>query len=164
MFRNAAGRLADAAPGWLVETVRIRPAPPRWWPMLRTALAVVTPLLVGLAMGRIALGLLPAMGAMGTALADQGGSYRARVVRMGATALGGTVGFLLGAVARGTGWWAVAVTVAVAVLSALVSTTGAAGSSAGLQLLVMTVLGTGVPLGPPVAGALLFLVGAGWAL
>lgn len=164
VFRNAAGRLADAAPGWLVETVRIRPAPPRWWPMLRTALAVVTPLLAGLALGRIALGLLPAMGAMGTALADQGGSYRARVVRMGATALGGAAGFLLGAVARGTGWWAVAVTVAVAVLSALVSTTGAAGSSAGLQLLVMTVLGTGVPLGPPVAGALLFLIGAGWAL
>ncbi|MER7209754.1 FUSC family protein [Streptosporangium sp. NPDC020072] len=144
--------------------MRIRPAAPRPWPMLRTALAVVAPLLAGLAMGRIALGLLPAMGAMGTALADQGGSYRARVVRMGATALGGAAGFLVGAAARETGWWAVLVTVAVAVLSALVSTTGAAGSSAGLQLLVMTVLGTGVPLGPPGAGTLLFLLGSAWAL
>ncbi|MEU1729909.1 FUSC family protein [Streptosporangium sp. NPDC020145] len=144
--------------------MRIRPAAPRPWPMLRTALAVVAPLLAGLAVGRIALGLLPAMGAMGTALADQGGSYRARVVRMGATALGGAAGFLVGAAARETGWWAVLVTVAVAVLSALVSTTGAAGSSAGLQLLVMTVLGTGVPLGPPGAGTLLFLLGSAWAL
>ncbi|MFF4417845.1 FUSC family protein [Streptosporangium sp. NPDC001559] len=144
--------------------MRIRPAAPRRWPMLRTALAVVVPLLAGLAMGRITLGLLPAMGAMGTALADQGGSYRARVVRMGAAALGGAVGFLVGAAARETGWWAVLVTVVVAVLSALISTTGAAGSSAGLQLLVMTVLGTGVPLGPPGAGTLLFLLGSVWAL
>ncbi|MEV7008564.1 FUSC family protein [Streptosporangium sp. NPDC051022] len=165
LFRRAAGRLADAAPGWLVETVRPAPAAPRWWPMLRMALAVVTPLLAGLAAGRISLGILPSMGAMGTALADRGGSYRIRIIRMGATGLAGALGYLAGALVRGHGWWVVLVVVALSVVSALISTAGATGSTAGLQLLVMTVLGTGIPLpGPPGTNTLMFLLGVVWAL
>ncbi|GAA3070981.1 FUSC family protein [Streptosporangium carneum] len=165
LFRRAAGTLADAAPGWLVETVRVAPAAPQWWPMLRMALAVVAPLLAALAAGRIELGLLPSMGAMGTALADRGGAYRARIIRMGAAGLAGALGYLVGAAFRGHGWMTVLVLVAAAVVSALISTTGAAGSTAGLQLLVMTVLGGGIPLpGPPGTNTVMFLIGVAWAL
>lgn len=165
VFRRAAGRLTDAAPGWLVEAVRPAPAALRWEPMLRMAVAVTTPLLVGLAAGQIALGLLPAMGAMSTAMADRGGSYRARIILMSSAGSAGALGYLTGALTRGHGWWTVLAVVAVSLVSALLSTGGGAGSAAGLQLLVMTVLGTGIPLpGPPGPHALMFLLGALWAL
>ncbi|GAA3508326.1 putative membrane protein YccC [Streptosporangium album] len=164
-FRKVADRLTDVAPGWLVEVVRPAPAALRWEPMLRMAVVVTTPLLVGLAAGRIALGILPAMGAMATSMADRGGSYRARTIVMGAAGLAGAVGYAVGALARGHGWWTVLVVVAVSVVSALISAGGAAGSAAGLQLLVMTVLGLGMPLsGPPDINALSFLLGVLTAL
>ncbi|WP_433256832.1 FUSC family protein [Streptosporangium sp. CA-135522] len=165
LFRRAADRLTDAAPGWLVETVRPAPAALRWEPMLRMAIGIVTPLLVGLAAGQLALGLLPAIGVMSIALADRGGSYRARIILMGAAGSAGALGYLTGAVARGHGWWTVLVVVAVSVVSVFVSTGGAAGSAAGLQLLVMTVLGTGMALpGSPGLNTLKFVSGALWAV
>lgn len=165
VFRRAADRLTDAAPGWLLEAVRPAPAALRWGPMLRMAVGVTTPLLVGLAAGQIALGLLPSMGVMSTAMADRGGSYRARIILMCAAGSAGALGYLTGALVRGDGWWTVLVVTAVSALSALISTAGAAGSAAGLQLLVMTVLGTGIPVpGPPGPNTLKFLLGAVWAL
>ncbi|MEU3164746.1 FUSC family protein [Streptosporangium sp. NPDC006930] len=165
LFRRTADRLTDAAPGWLVETVRPVPAPLRWWPMLRMAVAVTGPLLVALVSGNVVAGLLPAMGAMNAGLADRGGSYLVRIARMGAAGAAGALGYLIGAAAHGHGWWAVPVVVAVAVLSALVSTSGATGSTAGLQLLVMTVIAIGVKLpGAPGANALAFLLGALWVI
>jgi uncharacterized membrane protein YccC len=165
LFRRPADRLADVAPGWLVEAVRPVPARPRWGAMLRVAAAVTGPLIVGLAAGRITMGLLPSMGAMAAALADRGGSYRARVIRMASAASGGAIGYVVGHSVRGLGWWTVLVVMLVSVVSALVSTSGAAGSLCGLQLLVMTVLGIGVPYPlTPVAGALAYLAGALWAL
>ncbi|MDH2426282.1 FUSC family protein [Sphaerisporangium sp. TRM90804] len=165
-FRRPDGhRLADVAPGWLVETVRPAPGRPRRGAMARTAVAVTTPLIIGLATGLVAHAVLPAMGAMSSSLADRGGSYRARAIRMGAAALGGAAGYAAGHAARGLGWWTVPIVVAMAVLSALVSTAGAAGSLGGLQLLVMTVLGVGSPLpSSALPGALLYLAGALWAV
>ncbi|WP_214417167.1 FUSC family protein [Sphaerisporangium fuscum] len=165
LFRRPAHRLADAAPGWLVETVRPVPARPDRAAMLRVAASITGPLLAGLAAGGITLGLLPSMGAMAAALADRGGSYRTRVLRMGAAGLGGATGFVIGHSFYGAGWWGVVVVVLVSVLSALVSTGGAVGSLYGLQLLVMTVIGIGVPFreSPP-AGALAVLIGALWAV
>lgn len=164
-FRRVADRLTDAAPGWLVETVRPAPAALRWGPMLRMAVVVTAPLLMGLAAGRISLGILPAMGAMATSMADRGGSYRARIIMMSAAGLAGALGYAVGALARGHGWWTVLVVVAVSVVSALISAAGAAGSAAGLQLLVMIILGTGIPLpGPPALNALSFLLGTLLAL
>ncbi|MFJ2033850.1 FUSC family protein [Streptosporangium sp. NPDC087985] len=165
VFRRVADRLTDAAPGWLVETVRPAPATLRWEPMLRTAVVVITPLLVGLAAGQIALGILPAMGAMATSMADRGGSYRNRIIVMSAAGVGGALGYAAGATARGHGWWTVLVVVAVSVVAALISTGGAAGSAGGLQLLVMTVLGTGMSMrGSPAMNTLSFLLGVLLAL
>ncbi|WP_436757789.1 FUSC family protein [Streptosporangium sp. V21-05] len=165
LFRRAAGRLTDAAPGWLVETVRPAPASPRWWPMLRMAVAVTVPLLLGFVSGNVAAGLLPAMGAMNAGMADRGGPYRVRIVLMGAAGAAGALGYLVGSAVRGHGWWIVPVMVAVAVVSALVSTGGATGSAAGLQLLVMTVIATGIGLpGASEANALAFLLGVLWVI
>ncbi|MFC4536526.1 FUSC family protein [Sphaerisporangium dianthi] len=165
LSRHPADRLAGAAPGWLVETVRPAPARPDWTAMARCAASITGPLLAGLAAGRITLGLLPAMGAMAAALADRGGSYRARAIRIACAAAGGSAGYVIGHSVRGLGWWTVPVIVAVSVLSALVSVSGAAGSLGGLQLLVMTVLGMGVSFTEgPVAGAAAYAAGAAWAL
>ncbi|WP_184982249.1 FUSC family protein [Sphaerisporangium rubeum] len=164
-LRLHAGRLADAAPGWLVETVRPLPGRLRWSAMPRTAVAVAGPLVAAMLAGRLTLGLLPAMGAMAACLADRGGSYRARAARMSGAALGGAAGYLVGDALRGAGWWLVPAVVVVAAVSALISTTGGAGSLAGLQILVMTVIGSGVRLSDhPLLGAVAYLGGGTWAL
>ncbi|MGJ6964200.1 FUSC family protein [Streptosporangium sp. G11] len=165
LFRRATDRLSGAAPGWLVETVRPAPAALRWWPMLRMTVAVTVPLLMGSVSGNVVAGLLPAMGAMNAGLADRGGPYRVRITQMGAAGVAGALGYLIGAAVHGHGWWTVSVVVAVSVVSALISTSGATGSRAGLQLLVMTVIATGVRLpGAPSANALAFLLGAIWVI
>src|SRR5689334_3783314 len=117
LFRRAADRLTGAAPGWLVETVRPAPAALRWWPMLRMAVAVTVPLVAGFASGNAVAGLMPAMGAMNAGLADRGGAYRVRIVRMGAAGAAGALGYLVGAAVHGHGWWTVPVVVAVSVVS-----------------------------------------------
>ncbi|MEU4539747.1 FUSC family protein [Streptosporangium sp. NPDC023825] len=165
LFRRAADRLTDAAPGWLVETVRLAPAPLQWWPMLRMAVAVTFPLLLGLATGDVTAGLLPALGAMNAGMADRGGPYRARIVLMGAAGVAGALGYLVGSAVHGHGWWIVPVVVAVSVVSALISTSGATGSAAGLQLLVMTAIASGIGLpGASEANALAFLLGVLWVI
>jgi hypothetical protein len=110
-FRHRIVRLADVAPGWLVETVRPAPGRPHWGAMARTAVAVTGPLVAAMIAGQVTAGLLPAMGAMAASLADRGGSYRSRSVRMGAAALGGAAGYVAGHLTRGLGWWTVAVVV-----------------------------------------------------
>lgn len=165
LFRRPADRLAGAAPGWLVAAVRPAPVRPDWGAMLRVATAVTAPLVAGWAVGRITLGLLPAMGAMAAALSERGGSHRARVIRMASAALGGATGYVIGHSVRGLGWWTILVLVALSVVSALVSTVGAAGSQGGLQLMVMAVLGIGVPYPQPsFIGALYYVAGAALAL
>jgi len=165
LFRRTADRLTDAAPGWLIEAVRPAPAPLRWWPMLRMAVAVTSPLLVAFVSGNLAAGLLPAMGAMNAGLANRGGPYLVRITGMGAAGAAGALGYLIGATVHGHGWWTVPVVVVVAVLSALISTGGATGSRAGLQLLVMTVIAIGVKMpGTPGANALAFLLGVLWVI
>ncbi|MFC4588591.1 FUSC family protein [Sphaerisporangium corydalis] len=166
LFRRPADRLAGAAPGWLRETVRPARARPQWGAMSRVFLAVTTPLVAGWAFGHITLGLLPAMGAMAASLSDRGvSSYRARTFRVVSAGAGGACGYMAGHAARGLGWWTVLVLAAVSVVSALVSTGGASGSLSGLQFMVMTVLGIGVPYPQSAgAGALAYLSGALWAL
>ncbi|GII82553.1 membrane protein [Sphaerisporangium siamense] len=158
-------RLADVAPGWLVEAVRPASARPEWGPMLRMAASVVVPLVVALLTGQLVRGLLPAMGGMAAGLADRGGSYRARLIRVASAGVGGATGYVVGHAMRGAGWWAVAGVALVAVVAALVSTAGDAGSIGSLQLLVMTVIAQGVPFREAGAyGALAYFSGALWAL
>ncbi|WP_067678340.1 hypothetical protein [Nocardia miyunensis] len=62
--RGSRRAVADLAPGWLVEVVRPAPATPPWGRMTVCLIAVVTPLAVAVAAGRLIDGTLPAMGAL----------------------------------------------------------------------------------------------------
>ncbi|QKW23805.1 FUSC family protein [Kitasatospora sp. NA04385] len=77
-------------------------------------------------------------------------------------ALAGALGLLIGAA---TGWWAVPLLGAVGVLCGAISVTGPVASAAAVQLMVLTVLGCGMPVPlPGWAKAACYLAGAGWLL
>ncbi len=157
-------RVRDAvAPAWLIEAVRPRPAPVPVGLMARAALAICVPLAVGFAAHQPALGLLPAMGGLLACVVDIGGPYPARARRVvSASVAGGAAGLVLGGLIHGRGWVTIAVLIAVAGVSVLLSAAGVTG----LQLLVYTSFGTG-PLGalkPWWHAPLLLLAGAAWAM
>jgi uncharacterized membrane protein YccC len=164
---RAAAVRAAIVPDWLAELVRPKPAPLPWPDMIRMALAVCVPLGIGLAVGKITIGLLPALGGLLGTLTDRGGSYLHRVERVSAVGIfGGAAGLAVGSAIHGRGWIAVVALMAVAAVSALMSRLGDVGSQTGLQLLVYASLGIG-PFGaqrPVWHTAVGFLVGVAWAL
>lgn len=163
--RGSRRAIADLAPDWLVEVVRPAPATPPWGRMTLCLIAVVTPLAVAVAAGRLIDGTLPAMGALTAVAADQGGSYRARTLRFAVVAVAGAAGFLAGGYIRGLGWWTVLAITALSLVAALLSGTGGTGSVAGLNLLVTSVVATGMPLvAPPWQNATMFVAGAAWTI
>ena len=158
---------AAIVPDWLYEVVRPKPAPLPWPDMIRSALAVCVPLGTGLAVGKITIGLLPALGGLLGTMADRGGSYLYRVERVSVVGVfGGAAGLAVGSAIHGRGWIAVIALMVMAAVSALLSSLGDIGSQTGLQLLVYASLGIG-PFGaqrPLWHTALGFLVGVVWAL
>jgi uncharacterized membrane protein YccC len=167
-IRTRAAAVADAVvPDWLAELLRPKPAPWPWPDMIRMTLAVTVPLGTAIAIGKITLGLLPALGGLLGTLTDRGGSYLYRVERISAVGVfGGAAGLAIGSAIHGRGWIAVVALMAVAATSALLSSLGDIGSQTGLQLLVYAAIGAG-PFGalrPVWHTALGFLVGVVWAL
>lgn len=63
---------------------------------LRTAVAVGVPLLIGLLVGRTAIGMTIALGALLVSLTDVGGPYRTKATAMGTATLGVAVSALVG--------------------------------------------------------------------
>jgi uncharacterized membrane protein YccC len=167
MSTSAAERRQPQAPGWLIEVARMARGPVPWAGMALAPLAIVVPLAVGLAAGRTVTGVLVAVGGVVAVMADRMGPYSTRVRRIATAGIfGGAAGLLVGTVVNGRGWLAVAVMVAVAGVSALLSSISAIWSTTGLYLLVYAALATG-PLGairpwwqPP----LWLLAGVGWTL
>jgi uncharacterized membrane protein YccC len=164
---RAAAIRAAVVPDWLAELVRPKPAPLPWPDMIRTALAICVPLGVAFGVGKTTIGLLPAVGGLLGSLTDRGGAYLNRVKRISAVGVfGGAAGLAIGSAIHGRGWIAVIALVAVAGVSAVLSTVGDIGSQVGLQLLVYASLGIG-PFGalrPVWYTAAGFLVGVVWAL
>ena len=154
-------------PEWLAEVVRPRPAPVPWPEMIRAALAICVPLSAALALGKGAIGVLPATGGLLGTMADTDGPYLSRVKRVcSAAVFGGAAGLAIGSAVHGHGWLAVVALVVVAGVSGLLSAIGDIGSMTGLQLLVYTSLGIG-PVGalrPVWHTAAGFLAGVAWAL
>src|SRR5260221_1879629 len=159
--------LTEALPGWLTEVVRPRPAPVPWGDMIRAALAIGVPLSVGMALGRLDMGLLPAIGGLLGTVIDTGGPYLVGFERvLTAAVFGGAAGLSVGSVIHGRGWICVVALVVVAGVSAVLSRLGSTGSVTGLQLLIYSSLSIG-PLGalrPWWHTALGFVVGVAWAL
>ena len=125
---------ADAnLPGWLAEMVRPNLDPVPWGAMIRAALALCGPLAVGLTIGNPQRGVLVALGGLLVVVVDRGGPYPARIRRIVTVALvGGGAGLVAGGLIHGRGWITVAVLVAVAGISALLSVAGSTASAAGL--------------------------------
>jgi uncharacterized membrane protein YccC len=163
----ARARRPPRAPDWLADTVRPSAGPVPWGQMGHAALAIAVPMAVGLATGHLTPGVVAGLGAALATMADRGGPYLTRVRRtIVAGTLGGTVGLLVGIAVNGRGWVAVPVMIAVAGVSALLSSVGAVWPVVGMFLLVYTALGTG-PFGalrPWWPTPLWFLAGIGWWL
>lgn len=161
---------------WLAELAKPATGPVPWARMAHAALAVCTPLGLGIALGRPILGLLGGMGGLLAAVVDPGGPYPLRARRIAtAAAAGAAAGLVVGGLIHGRGWLTVVVLVVVAGVSALLSGAGNIPSITGLQLLIFTILATGplgmirpwwVPSAGVMAGALwgILLLAPAWLL
>ncbi|MFD4788698.1 FUSC family protein [Streptomyces sp. NPDC058459] len=148
-------------PDWLVRNLRPQPAPVNWAAVTRAAVAMALPLAIGLAAGRPALGALASMGALNGVIGDTADAYRMRVITIAVPQLTGAVGVILGQLAFGRGWYAVAVVTGVALVSGMISTIGAVASVSGLLLLLNCVVGAGLPLPRPWWLAPVLMTGGG---
>jgi len=152
---------------WARQLVRVAPVPAPWPRMVLAALAVGVPLSVGMAVGHPVQAMLTSMGGVVATLVDRPAPNLLRMRGIATAACFGSVpGLLIGTAVHGRGWVAVVAMVAVAGVSAVVSSISPTGSATGLQLLVFASLGLG-PLGalrPWWATPLWLLVGVGWTL
>lgn len=154
-------------PAWLAHPLRWQRVPVPWGAVLRGALAAGPLLGAGIATGRPEVGVPAALGAMLAGVNDRPGTRRTGIVHVGLPALAGATGLLAGAAYAAVtgGWWALPVLFAVGLVSGAVSMAGPVSSAAGVQLMVTTVIGMGMPLpGAPWFKALCFLAGAAWLL
>ncbi|WP_405832222.1 FUSC family protein [Streptomyces sp. NBC_01176] len=160
-------RLSAAVPPWLAHALRTQRGPVPWSAVVRGALAAGPLLLVAVLSGRTSAGVVAALGAMLAGINDRPGSRRAAVGRLGAPALAGAGGLLVGSYA-GQHVGAVTLTLLLTGLgltAGAVSAVGPVASGAGTQLLVASAIGAGMPLPEPGwQRAILFLGGAGWLL
>ncbi|MFC4499159.1 MULTISPECIES: FUSC family protein [Streptomyces] len=167
MSPRSAVAVRTVLPPWLAHALRTQRGPVPWSAVTRGALAAGPLLLAAVLVDRVGLGVVAAIAAMLAGINDRPGSRRASVRRLGAPALAGAAGILVGTYA-GDHAGAVALTVVLTGLGLLaggMSAIGPVASGAGTQLLVAAAIGAGMPV--PEAGwarALAFLAGAGWLL
>ncbi|MFC8453734.1 FUSC family protein [Kitasatospora sp. NPDC057223] len=163
---GAPAESADRLPGWLAHPLRWQRAPLPRPAMVRGALAMGPLLAVALLTGNHQAGVLAGLGAMFAGINDRPGTRRLGLVQIGGPAAGGAVGLLLGMLlGQVPGWWALVPFFVVALLSGAVSVAGPVSSAAAVQLLVLAIVGGGMPLTlPGWARAGYFLAGAGWLL
>lgn len=149
-------------PAWLTHPLRWQRGPAPWPAILRGALGMGPVLAVGLATGHRSVAIAAGLGAMFATLNDRSGTRRVAALRIAVPALAGSLGFF-GSLAGG--WWALPLLTMVGLVSGAVSVAGPVCSAAAVQLLVLTAVGAGMPLGaPPWVMAGCFLGGAAWPL
>lgn len=159
-----------APPNWLTHPLhgaRGLRGPVPWAAVARGALGVGPVLAAGVAAGQTSAGVTAGLGAMFAHINDRPATRATRLVRIGLPALAGAVGMLTGAW-LGTLWpgaWIALALAAVGLVSGAISAIGPVCSSAGVQLMVVCVVGSGMPAPetPPVRAGLL-LAGAAWVL
>ncbi|MFK0193003.1 FUSC family protein [Kitasatospora sp. NPDC090308] len=152
----------QARPDWLTHPLRWQRGPVPWAATVRGAAGMAVPLGVALAAGRPAEGVLAGLGAMFAGVNDRPAGRRTGAVQQAVPAFAGALGLLVGAAG---GWWAVPLLGAVGVLCGAISVAGPVASAAAVQLMVLTVLGCGLPVPlPGWARAGCYLAGAAWLL
>lgn len=140
---------AAADAHWFLRALAPGRAPIPWAAAGRAALALAGPLAIWVASGEVAYGVLASLGALNMVVLDRDEAYRLRIIRMVPPQLAGALGIVMGHQAADRGWTTVLVLVATAFVSGVVSPIGGIASSCGLMLLLMTVVGTGVPMPDP---------------
>lgn len=136
-------------PGWVRHTARVRPVPVDRALVARGALGMLVPLALGQAAGRPDLGAAAALGAYGAAVDDSAAPWRTRALVLVLPQLGGALGLALGGLTGGRAWAQILLVAAVALVSGLLSAVGPVSDVAALVLLLATVMGLGLPTGPP---------------
>jgi uncharacterized membrane protein YccC len=117
---------------------------------LRAAVATITPLLIGDAMGVPGAYNWATLGGFQVSLVDPGGPYRLRATTMLAVVLGGALACAIGSAAGQWIWVSIPLTFAAALWSGLVRVYGSSASSVGLINLVVYLIALASPLGPHV--------------
>ncbi|MGW0907792.1 FUSC family protein [Streptomyces sp. NPDC002853] len=155
-------------PPWLGHALRAQRGPVPWHAVLRGALAAGPLLGAGVVCGRVSVGVVAALGAMLAGINDRPGSRRVAVRRLGAPAVAGAGGLVLGAYVVGAGGGPYLLPVVFALLGLVAGAASAVGpvaSAGGTQLLVAAAIGAGMPLPEPGwQRALFFLGGAAWLI
>ncbi|MFE5160495.1 FUSC family protein [Streptomyces sp. NPDC056697] len=163
-------RTLPTPPDWLTHPLRgartLRDPIP-WAAVARGALGVGPVVAVGVASGHLPFGMLAGLGAMFAHVNDRPATRATRIVRIGLPALAGAIGLLTGAWlgTLGLGMGIALALAAVGLVSGAISAIGPVSSAAGMQLMVLAVVGAGmpVPVPPPVKAGLLF-IGAIWVI
>ncbi|GAB3556751.1 FUSC family protein [Spelaeicoccus albus] len=137
-----------------------------WGRGVRTAVAVATPVTVGMAVGNVVPTVLCSLGAMSSSFSDKGGPYRTRLARFATVIVSGATGFLIGGTAYGHGLLTVAVVMAAGLISSLMSRLSAIASTGALQFLLFTIVSSGISFGPlPVwVPSVLYAIGGLWTM
>ncbi|MFB7669651.1 FUSC family protein [Kitasatospora sp. NPDC056138] len=159
---------AGRFPAWWAHAARPARPPLPWTLMIRAALGMGTPLLLGLFLGRLDLGVFAGLGAMHATMNDRVEPTRLRAPRIATALLASSLGMLIGAALQHAGSGPATVGLAltaVAFASGAISATGPRGSASGMLLLVSASLGGGMALPQPWwAAPLMMPVGAGYVV
>lgn len=131
---------------------------------VRNALAIVLPLLLGLATGHIDAGLGMATGALTAMFTDQPGPYRLRAVRMLASALVAALSALVGSLIGANDTLTVATALLWGFAGGLLVALGPDAARAGLTAMILLVITTAQPRVLDGAAAVAVLVLAGGVL
>ena len=140
-----AGATRVDAGNWLSRALTISKGPPPWSEAIRTAVAFGAVVSVALALDELRAGLLAAAGMLLAVMRPSTGPYRSRALGLLVPQLTGAVGLIIGQLGHGHGWWTVTMTTLVALVAGLVSSIGNVMSGAGLSLLFLNVIGSGLP-------------------
>jgi uncharacterized membrane protein YccC len=135
----------------LAVLFRTKRADVPWRVLLRNTAAVIVPLAVGIATGRVGIGLWISVGAIVTMYSDQPGPYRQRLIRLlsvsGAGGFAAFVGMVLGAHLTAL----LAATAVISFAGALLVVFGDAAGRIGMAAMILLVITAATPASSPLA-------------
>src|SRR6185295_3617602 len=163
--RLALSRLRDSVAGHMRGTLVLEAGRPQWVAGLRTASALMVPLLFGFILHRPEM-LWPALGGWLAMLADPGGSYRARAGAMLALGAAGAAATVAGNVLGLFPWAAIPGLFVCALICSLLRVKGDTAGIIGVLSLTLFCIAQAVPahLGPSLVRAGLLAAGAVFAV
>lgn len=130
--------------GILLQTKR---AEVPWRVLLRNTAAVIVPLALGIASGRVSIGLGISVGAIVTMYSDQPGPYRQRLARLLAVSVAGGLAAFIGMVLGGQLPALLAATAIVGFMGALLVLFGDAAGRVGMAAMILLAITAAHPAG-----------------